>query len=70
MLAGLTAAALALRVRGEYLEMPGLRLTLSQAQRLWGVDSTQCEAVLKALVDSGFLTCTPEQMFVLRTSQP
>jgi hypothetical protein len=23
------------RVKGEYLDMPGLRLTLAQAQRLW-----------------------------------
>jgi hypothetical protein len=26
------------RVKGEYLEMPGLRLTPAQAQRLWGLD--------------------------------
>ena len=26
------------RIRGEYLEMPGLKLTLAQAQRLWGLD--------------------------------
>lgn len=52
------------------MEMPGLRLNLPQAQRLWGVDTTRCEAVLKALVDMGFLTCTRQQMFVLRTGQP
>ena len=26
------------RVRAEFLEMPGLKLTVQQAQRLWGVD--------------------------------
>lgn len=26
------------RIYGEFLEMPGMRLTLSQAQRLWGLD--------------------------------
>ena len=26
------------QVRSEYLEMPGLRLTRRQAQRLWGLD--------------------------------
>src|SRR5262245_25358211 len=26
------------RVQGEYLEMPGLRLTEAQARRLWGLD--------------------------------
>ena len=66
----LTANKLALRVRGEFMEMPGLRLNLAQAQRLWGLDSTRCEAILKALVDMGFLTCTREQMFVRRASQP
>ena len=70
MLEDLTAADLALRVRGEFMEMPGLRLNVPQAQRLWGVDPTRCEAVLRALVNMGFLTCTRQQMFVLRTGQP
>ena len=39
------------RIRGEYLEMPGLRLTPQQAQRLCGVDQTVCKAVLDALED-------------------
>lgn len=43
------------RIRGEYREMPGLRLTSQQAQRLWGLDSQTCVSVLGALVDSGFL---------------
>jgi hypothetical protein len=34
------------RIRGEYIEMPGLRLTVTQAQRLWGLDRTACETVL------------------------
>ena len=60
---------LATRVRGEFVEMPGLRLDLPQAQRLWGLDSTRCEAVLSALVDAGCLTVT-RGVFALRTSQP
>jgi hypothetical protein len=43
------------RIRGEFLEMPGLRLTIGQAQRLCGVDRAMCQAVLDALVDAGFL---------------
>ena len=43
------------RVQGEYIEMPGLRLTLAQAQRLWGLDRAACDAVLGALVDAKFL---------------
>jgi hypothetical protein len=43
------------RIRGEYLEMPGLRLTLEQMQRLGGVERTLCQMVLAALVDEKFL---------------
>jgi len=46
------------RVRGEYLEMPGLSLTERQAQRLWHLEPEACRALLKALVDSGFLRHT------------
>jgi hypothetical protein len=47
------------RIRGEYLEMPGLRLTFEQAQRLFGVDSTLCKKVLDALVEAKFLCVKP-----------
>ncbi len=47
--------ALVTRIRGEYLEMPGLRLTLEQAQRLCGVERTLCKRVLDALVEAKFL---------------
>ena len=43
------------RIRAEYLDMPGLRLTLAQAQRLCGVERALCEMVLDALVDEKFL---------------
>jgi hypothetical protein len=43
------------RLRGEFLEMPGLRLTLQQAQRLCGVEPVMCKVVLDALVDVNFL---------------
>ena len=52
------------RVQGEYIEMPGLRLTLPQAQRLWGLDSTACHALLGALVDAKFLLRTGDGVFV------
>jgi len=45
-------------VRGEFLEMPGLRLTKRQAQRLWALDSDTCEAVLDTLAESQFLRQT------------
>jgi hypothetical protein len=52
------------RIQGEYLEMPGLRLTIAQAQRLWGLDRAMCEAILKALVDAKFLFRTRDGSFV------
>jgi hypothetical protein len=52
------------RVKGEYLEMPGLSLTRGQAQRLWGVDRETCDALLGALVDARFLQRTDGGAFV------
>lgn len=43
------------RVRGEFHEMPGMRLTVSQAQRLWQLDEISCVVLLDALVEGGFL---------------
>ena len=43
------------RLRAEFLEMPGLRLTVAQAQRLCGVEPEMCQAILDALVDARFL---------------
>jgi hypothetical protein len=52
--------ALLSRVRGEYLEMPGLRLTEQQAQRLWGLDCDACRQVLEALTATRFLCRAPD----------
>ena len=46
------------RVREEFLEMPGLRLTPPQARRLWGLDGDACQAVIDALVACAFLKWT------------
>lgn len=47
--------ALVRRIRGEFLEMPALRLTSAQAQRLWAVDAQTCADVLDTLVEREFL---------------
>ncbi len=52
------------RVQGEYNEMPGLRLTPAQAQRLWGLDRAACDALFGALVESKFLFRTRDGAFV------
>lgn len=43
------------RIRSEYLEMPGLTLSQSQAMRLWGLSVPQSSRVLSDLVEAGFL---------------
>ncbi len=43
------------RVRGEFVEMPGLQLTEEQAQRLWGLEPGLCAVVLEGLLNAGFL---------------
>lgn len=52
------------RVRGEFLEMPGMRLTEAQARRLWNLDAASCQALLTALVDSKFLFQTRDGAFM------
>ena len=56
--------ALLLRVQGEFLEMPGLRVTEAQARRLWGLDAATCSTLLSALIEAGFLFRTPDGAFV------
>lgn len=56
--------ALVARIRGEYREMPGLRLTLAQACRLWQMEPSVCEAVLQRLVTEQFLARTTDGTFI------
>jgi len=60
-----TSAELLRRVRAEYLEMPGLRLTAPQARCLFGLDSETCDAVLATLLDAKFLTRTHTGLFAM-----
>lgn len=52
------------RIQGEFVEMPGLRLTAAQAQRLWGLERDVCDALLGALVDARFLAQTRDGSFI------
>jgi hypothetical protein len=58
------ATALSRRVRAEYAEMPGLSVTLAQAQRLWAVDRRTCEAVFTRLIARGVLKVTAKGRIV------
>jgi Fic family protein len=55
-------------VRAEFLEMPGLKLTIAQAQRLWGIDRATCEAAIEELTACRFLARTRDGAFVLRAA--
>jgi hypothetical protein len=52
------------RVRSEYLEMPGMRLTPQQLQRLCGIGPSLCYAVLESMVESQFLAVRPDGTYV------
>jgi hypothetical protein len=51
------------RICGEFLEMPGLTLTLRQAQRLWTLDEPICRHLLDSLVSMGFLRCSAKGVY-------
>jgi hypothetical protein len=53
-------SALLQRVRAEFNEMPGLRLTPAQAARLLGLDPLSCQRVINALVGADFLKRTAD----------
>ena len=63
-----TFAELLCRIRAEYLEMPGLRLTAPQARCLFGLDAETGDAVLAALVDAKFLSQTRTGMFAIAST--
>jgi hypothetical protein len=56
---------LSARIRGEYMEMPGLHLTLAQACRLWQQDPASVKRTLDQLVVEGFLRVTREGAYIL-----
>ncbi len=51
-------------IRAEYMEMPGLTLTLPQACRLWRLDDLTSSALLSALVEAKFLKQTHAGAYV------
>jgi hypothetical protein len=50
-----TREQLVRRVRDEFEEMPGLRLTLGQAKLLFGLEHGCCQRILHELAQSGYL---------------
>jgi hypothetical protein len=52
------------RLKAEFLEMPGLKLTEAQAKRLWSLDATLCSGLLEKLVSTNFLFKTRDGAFM------
>jgi len=52
------------RIQAEYAEMPGLSITLVQAQRLLAIDEPTCAAVFRVLIKRGVLRRTAQGRYV------
>jgi len=52
------------RIRAEFSEMPGLKLTVAQACRLWSTSEATCRDALGTLTRERFLFETPSGAFV------
>jgi hypothetical protein len=55
------------RLRAEFLEMPGLRLTSGQVERLCGVEKTLCQSGLDVLVEMRFLSVRSDGVYARTT---
>jgi hypothetical protein len=58
------------RIRAEFDEMPCLRVTVSEARKLFGLPDPAAAWVLRRLTDDGFLTCTRRGEYVRRAANP
>lgn len=52
-----------LRVRNEFLEMPGLAISVPQVARMLGVRSEHASEILETLVAESFLAHTPNGLY-------
>jgi DNA-binding IclR family transcriptional regulator len=63
------AAVLTCRIRSEFLEMPGLKLTVRQAARLWGLERGTSERLLTLLAETGFLGRSADGSYTLAAAR-
>jgi hypothetical protein len=52
-----------LRLRNEFLEMPGLSISVLQVARMLGLRSEHAAAILETLASERFLTQTPAGLY-------
>jgi hypothetical protein len=63
------AATVLQRIRAEFREMPGLKLTAAQATRLWHLDPNHSEALLNTLVIDGVLRKRADGAYLVSSSE-
>lgn len=64
-----TLTTLVERIRAEYIEQPGLRLTEAQACRLWRLDEPTTRHALSALTGASFLQRTEDGRYIRASSR-
>ncbi len=57
------------RIRAEYHEMPGMRLTAPQAARLFNLELMPCARILDALVTDGVLWTNGREFLVRKAGR-
>jgi hypothetical protein len=57
-------------IQAEFVEMPGLKLTLPQVSRLCEVPSVVCQTAVGTLVATGFLVENPDRTYLWRGTPP
>jgi len=58
------------RIRSEYREMPGLKLTAAQASRFWNLGPEESRVALETLVEARILWRTSDGHYVLLSDSP
>ena len=52
------------KMQTEWIEMPQLKITRRQAQRLWSMSDEVCETAFATLIRKGFLVQAPDGAYV------
>lgn len=68
MESGFETEPLVERIRAEFREMPDLRVTVGELQRLCAIDAPACRLVIDTLTTDGFLHETPDGHYMRRGS--
>ena len=52
------------RMQTEWIEMPQMKVTRRQAQRLWSLSNEVCETAFATLIRKGFLVQAPDGAYI------